>query len=283
MNDDEQPSDAPVAEDAWRTFARPPADALVELDLDDDRPRRAMRALGVEFKDPELLRLALVHRSYLNERGAGAVQVVMQSNERLEYLGDALIGFLTAEYLYRHHPRHPEGDLTANRAALVRTDTLAEWARGYGLHELLYLAHGELGPDGELRPRILAGAFEAVLGAMYLDRGLHVVKRFLRALFDADAARFIGGSREGNYKGRLQELIQERERATPAYRTVESSGPAHDRAFVVEAVLRGRVLGSGSGMSKRAAQQEAARDALERLAHEGVVEVEEAESHGRPV
>jgi ribonuclease III len=268
-------ADSPDATDVPDTapgVERQALTALIELQLDDDRPARAMQALGVTFKQPELLRLALVHRSYLNERGAGALQVVLHSNERLEYLGDALIGFLTAEYLYRHYPRLPEGDLTAFRAALVRTETLAEWAREFGLHELLYLAHGELGPDGELRPRILAGAFEAVLGALYLDRGAREVKRFLRALFDDDAARIIGVSRELNYKGRLQELMQNRERATPAYRTIQATGPAHDREFVVEALLRGQVLGSGSGMSKRVAQQAAARDALERLAREGIVE-----------
>jgi ribonuclease III len=256
-------------------------DALIELDFNDDRPERAMQALGVEVRNPELLRLALVHRSYLNERGAGSLQVVLHSNERLEYLGDALIGFMTAEYLYRHYPRSPEGDLTAYRAALVRTETLAEWARGCGLHELVYVAHGEVGPDGELRPRLLAGVFEAVLGALYLDRGMRVVKSFLHARFAQDAERIIGVSWETNYKGRLQELVQNRQRATPSYRTLSASGPAHDRAFVVEVVLRGEALGSGAGMSKRSAQQAAARDALERLAREGVVE--EAEPDDRSV
>lgn len=238
--------------------------------LDAERLTRAMTALGVTFRRPALLHLALVHRSHLNERGADMQRTIIESNERLEFLGDALLGFIVAEYLYRRYPREPEGRLTAFRASLVRTETLAEWARGFGLDELIYHARGELGPDGELRPRILAGVFEAVLGAIYLDQGMRAARRFLRGLLVADAERIIGISQQTNYKGRLQELIQERLRSTPSYRTVRATGPAHERNFVVEAVVHGRVLGSGAGANKRAAQQEAARDALERLAREGV-------------
>jgi ribonuclease-3 len=245
---------------------------------EDDRLARTMAALGVEFRRPELLRLALVHRSWLNERGADTFVTVVHSNERLEFLGDALLGLICADYVYRHYPDRTEGALTSYRVALVRTETLADWALRFGLQDLIYLARGELGPNGDVRPRILAGAFEAVLGAIYLDRGIRAAKRFMRALLDADAKRIIGGSETTNYKGRLQELIQERERVTPGYRTVRMTGPAHERLFVVEAVLRGQMLGTGTGASKRAAEQEAARDALERLALEGIVE-----SDGRSV
>lgn len=253
--------------------------ALEEITpLDHERLARTMAALGVDFRRPTLLHLALVHRSHLNERGADIERTIIESNERLEFLGDALLGFMVAEYLYRRYPLLPEGRLTAYRASLVRTETLADWARGFGLHDLIYHARGELGPDGELRPRILAGVFESVLGAIYLDRGMRAAKRFLRTLLVADAERIIGISQETNYKGRLQELIQERLRATPSYRTVRASGPAHERMFVVEAVVHGRTLGSGEGANKRTAQQEAARDALERLAREGV-----SDADGRPV
>lgn len=244
----------------------------------DDRAERTMAALGVEFRDPELLRLALVHRSYLNELGTDAAASVTESNERLEFLGDALLGMITGEWLYRRFPDLPEGSLTTYRVALVRTETLAEWAMEFGLHELIYLARGELGPAGEVRPRILAGVFEAVLGAIYLDRGMRVARRFIRELLDVDSDRVIDGSEAMNYKGRLQELIQDRERMTPGYRTVEVTGPAHAHTFVVEAVLADQALGSGSGPSKRAAEQDAARDALERLALEGIVETD-----GRPL
>jgi ribonuclease-3 len=240
----------------------------------DDRPEDAMQELGISFRRPELLRLALVHRSWLNERGAELPTTIARSNERLELLGDAVVGFIVAEYLYRRYPRLSEGSLTSYRASLVRTETLAEWARQFRLHELVYIARGELGPDGEVRPRLLAGVFEAVLGAIYLDRGMRQAKRFMRELLDSDSERFVGINRETNYKGRLQELVQNRERVTPVYRTITQSGPAHDRYFVVEVVVRGRMLGTGSGPNKRTAEQEAARDALERLAAEGIVETD---------
>lgn len=242
------------------------------------RARRAMDAIGVEFRDPSLLRLALVHRSYLNEQGIDSQTIIEESNERLEFLGDSLLGMLSAEYVYRKFPRQSEGVLTTNRVALVRTETLAAWALSFGLQDLIYVSRGELGSDGELRPRALAGTFEAVLGAIYLDRGMRVAKQFMARLFEADAAQMINEGETTNYKGRLQELIQERERVTPGYRTVSVSGPAHDRVFVVEAVLRGQALGSGSGANKRTAEQDAARDALERLALEGIVDTD-----GRPV
>lgn len=239
---------------------------------DGERVQRAMELLGITFREPSLLHMALVHRSYLNEQGIEGEQATLQSNERLEFLGDALLGLICAEYVYSQFPTAPEGILTPHRVSLVRTETLAAWTTRFGLEQLTYLARGEIGPNGELRPRVLAGIFEAVLAAIYLDRGMRVAKRFMRALLDEDAGTLIDTGEPTNYKGRLQELIQNRERVTPGYRTVKTSGPAHDRHFVVEAVLRGQQIGTGSGASKRAAEQEAARDALARLALEGIVE-----------
>jgi ribonuclease III len=240
----------------------------------DDRVRRAMDVLGITFKDRSLLHMALIHKSHLNELGIDGTDVVDQSNERLEFLGDALLGLICAEYVYSRFPYAPEGTLTSHRVALVRTETLADWATRFGLDGLVYLARGEFGPNGEVRPRILAGAFEAVLAAIYLDQGVRVARRFMRQLLDDSADELIDSSEPTNYKGRLQELIQDRERVTPGYRTVKTSGPAHDRHFVVEAVLRGQQIGTGSGASKRAAEQEAARDALKRLALEGIVDTD---------
>lgn len=245
---------------------------------DDERVQRAMESLGIQFRDTEFLRLALVHRSFLNESGVDALDVIRQSNERLEFLGDSLIGFIAADYVYRRYPELPEGGLTSHRVGLVRTETLAEWAMSFNLQDLVYLARGELGPNGEVRARVLAGVFEAVLGAIYLDRGITTARKFMEGLLRDDADRFIGGNEATNYKGRLQELIQNRERVTPGYRTVTATGPAHDRVFVVEAVLRGQSLGQGTGANKRTAEQEAARDALQRLASEGIVDTD-----GRPV
>jgi ribonuclease III len=269
------------AEDQTSADAFPEAAALLNgasLLPDDDRVERAMEALGIDFRNIELLRLALVHRSFLNEREVDALDVIQQSNERLEFLGDSLVGFIAADYVYRQYPDLPEGALTSHRVALVRTETLAEWATSFGLQDFMYIARGEMGPNGEIRARVLAGIFEAVLGAIYLDRGVSAARQFMRGLLRDDADRFIGGNESTNYKGRLQELIQNRERVTPGYRTVTSSGPAHDRVFVVEAVLRGQTLGTGTGANKRTAEQEAARDALERLASEGILDTD-----GRPV
>lgn len=242
----------------------------------DDRPERAAEMLGIEFRNLELLRLALVHRSYLNELGVEQLQVVEDSNERLEFLGDSVLGMITAEFLYQRFPMLPEGMLTAYRTALVRTETLAGWARRFALDELLYIGRGEMTAEGEIRDRILAGVFEAVIAAIYVDRGIRTTRSFLRGLLKRDAEEIITLGQEINYKGRLQELIQERERVTPIYRTVAVSGPAHERVFAVEVVAGGRRLGAGSGSSKRAAQQDAAQDALARLAEEGVTE-----DHGR--
>ena len=238
----------------------------------DQRLQVAAEALGIELHDRELLRLALTHRSYLNEQGADQEQAITESNERLEFLGDSVLGMVTAEFLYERFPKLPEGVLTSYRTALVRTETLAHWARRFELDSLLYLGRGEMAADGEIRDRILAGAFEAVIAAIYLDRGLRTVRRFLHRLLEEEADAIISFGQETNYKGRLQELIQERARVTPVYRTIAVSGPAHDRTFTVEVVVNGRALGVGTGASKRAAQQAAARQALAHLTEEGDAE-----------
>jgi ribonuclease III len=221
--------------------------------------------LQVEFSRWDLLRLALVHRSYLNELGLDSDEAVADSNERLEFLGDAVLGMITGEFLYHEFPDLPEGLLTAYRTALVRTETLADWARRFGLDQHLYLGRGELVNEGDIRDRILAGAFEAIIAAMYLDLGLPVTRDFLRNLLQEDADAIISAGKETNYKGRLQELIQDRQRITPSYNTLSVSGPAHERTFEVEVVVGDERIGIGSGSSKRAAQQEAAKQALDKL------------------
>jgi ribonuclease-3 len=154
---------------------------------------------------------------------------------------------------------------------LVRTPTLARWARRFRLDEFLYLGRGEVPRPGRpVRERILAGAFEAVLGALYLDRGIRVVRRFLHRLLLEEAEGLIAIGQNENYKGRLQELIQDRLRITPVYRTIAVTGPAHQRTFTAEVLIGERPYGVGHGPSKRAAEQEAARRALERLRAEGI-------------
>ncbi len=240
---------------------------IQELKPDDlERLRAVATTLQVEFQRWDLLRLALVHRSYLNELGLESDEAVADSNERLEFLGDAVLGMIIAEFLYNEFPDLPEGQLTAYRTALVRTETLAEWARRFELDAHLYLGRGELISEGDVRDRILAGALEAVIAAIYLDLGLRATRTFLRRLLREDAASIISAGQETNYKGRLQELIQDRHRITPAYHTLNVSGPAHQRTFEVEVVIGEDQVGVGTGSSKRAAQQEAARQALEHLA-----------------
>lgn len=238
---------------------------------EDERAEQAAKALGIDFHDLDLLRLALTHRSYLNEQGVEQLTAVHHSNERLEFLGDAILGMITAEFLFERHPDLPEGTLTAYRTALVRTETLAEWARRFQIDAYMYLGRGETADDGEIRDRILAGAFEAVIAAIFLDQGLGAARDFLQMLLEEDAEGIISVGQETNYKGRLQELIQEWKRITPVYNTLSVEGPAHDRTFTVEVVVENQQLGVGVGSSKRTAQQVAARRALLRLAAEGVI------------
>jgi len=240
---------------------------------DAERLMRAELALGARFRDRELLRRALTHRSYVNELGRDP----SDSNERLEFLGDATLGFLVAAWLYERFGELPEGDLTARRVALIRTDTLAHWSRQLGLGPLLYLSKGETAPD-VLSDRILANAFEALLAAIYLDAGLAVASTFLAGrLVEADA--IIARLSSENYKGRLQELVQDPAqrpkvlagagglpigggRFTPSYEVVARGLPATGNAFTVEVRVDGRALGVGEGSNKRLAEQAAARDAL---------------------
>jgi ribonuclease-3 len=237
----------------------------------DERVLQAMEALGIAFRRPDLLRQALTHLSYVYERSRSTQAAVEEANERLEFLGDAVLELLVSEFLYRRFPTASEGELTAYRAALVRTPTLACWARRFRLDEFLYLGRSEVPRPGRpVRERILAGAFEAVLGALYLDRGIRVVRRFLHRLLLEEAEGLIAIGQNENYKGRLQELIQDRLRITPVYRTIAVTGPAHQRTFTAEVLIGERPYGVGHGPSKRAAEQEAARRALERLRAEGI-------------
>ncbi len=236
----------------------------------DDRAEQAAEALDVTFNDLDLLRLALTHRSYLNEQGVEQLKAVHHSNERLEFIGDSILGMITAEFLYQRYPDLPEGSLTAYRTALVRTETLAEWARRFQLDSSLYLSRGESADEGDIRDRILAGAFEAVIAAIYFDQGLEATRDFLHVLLEEDAEEIISVGQETNYKGRLQELVQEWKRVTPVYNTLSVEGPAHERTFTVEVLVDGEPLGQGAGSSKRMAQQVAAQRALVRLSAEGV-------------
>ena len=222
------------------------------------------RQIGISFNDPKLLRLALTHRSVLHDwllLEEGAVDAILQSNERLEFLGDAVLGAIVAERLYQVDPVADEGTLTRHRVALVRAEALVIWARELHLHEALYLGTGE-SVTTSVRDRMLAGAFEAVVGAIYLDQGRGAAAKFVNDFLDRDMNAILADEASANPKGRLQEVVQERRFDQPVYRTVAESGPDHAREFTVEVLVNGESVGTGHGRSMREAQQSAAREAL---------------------
>jgi len=217
--------------------------------------------LGVYFNNPSLLEQALVHSSYINEN----LDLAPTSNERLEFLGDAVLGLVVAEKLYQDLPDSTEGEMTKLRAALVRRDALARAARAIRLGDYLYLGKGEEASGGRRKPVNLAGALEAVIAAIFLDQGSATAKNFILRLFNKELQKVVSQGAGVDYKSQLQELIQAREQQTPAYYVIEAKGPDHDRRFTVEVRAGDTVLGRGSGKSKKEAETEAARSALERL------------------
>lgn len=217
--------------------------------------------LGFRFRQPALLREALTHTSYVNENPSE----VTTDNERLEFLGDAVFDLLVAEVLYQRYPKAQEGELTAMRAALVKTDTLARVSHRLNVADHLLLGRGEEASGGRRRPANLCAGLEAIIAATYLDQGLDVARRLVHDLL-GDAIDALGVSMATrDPKSRLQEQIQADLHCTPVYRTVSQSGPDHAKEFMVEVAVGDRVLGTGRGPSKQSAEQAAARDALATL------------------
>lgn len=217
--------------------------------------------LQYRFKNPALLEEALRHSSYANEhRGANVF-----SNERLEFLGDSVLGFVTAEYLFAKHPNAPEGELTHLRALLVCEDSLHEVAQRLALGGYLKLGNGEESCGGRTRPSILADATEAVLAAVYLDGGIGAARALIhRVLLDTEREDDAEEKRR-DYKTLLQEFVQRAPERRLAYRLTGESGPDHDKTFYFEVLLNGTVAGRGAGRSKKEAEQMAAKAALEAL------------------
>jgi len=218
-------------------------------------------ALGVTFKDKSLLTRALTHRSYLNENS----DLPYLDNERLEFLGDALLDFIAAEFLYQRFPEMPEGDLTSLRAALVKGDTLARFALDLGLPQYLLMSRGEEAARGRERAPLLAGAFEALIGALYLDQGLSAAREFILCFLPAESERVHALRLDRDAKSMLQELSQGKLQVTPLYRLVETRGPDHAKDFTIAVILNDIEYGRGTGRNKQTAEQEAARVALENL------------------
>jgi ribonuclease-3 len=219
------------------------------------------QSLGITFNNISLLEQALVHSSYVNENPG----VAPTSNERLEFLGDAVLGLVVAERLYQDFPQFTEGQMTRLRAALVRRETLARMAQAIGLGDHLYLGKGEEASGGRQKPVNLAGAIEAVIGAIFLDQGLARARDFTLRLLETDLREAVTRGDSIDYKSELQELIQAKEQQIPTYHVIESTGPDHDKRFTVEVRVGDTLLGRGSGKSKKTAESEAARAALEKL------------------
>jgi ribonuclease-3 len=224
----------------------------------------AEKALKVTFSNKALLQRALTHRSYLNENP----DYPLEDNERLEFLGDAILDFITGEYLYHRFPEMPEGRLTNLRSALVRTETLANFATQLDLGAHLLLGRGEEDSGGRRRSAILCDAFEAFIGALYLDSDLETVRRFAYAIIDPALQAILAADTDKDAKSRLQEVAQSHYQLTPTYRTVLEEGPDHAKEFTVEAVIGGKVYGRGKGFSKQNAAQAAAQAALQVLERE---------------
>jgi len=218
-------------------------------------------ALGISFRDKSLLTRALTHRSYLNENP----NLPYLDNERLEFLGDAILDFVAAEFLYQRFPEMSEGDLTSLRAALVKGDTLARFAIDLGLPEYVLMSHGEEAAHGRERAPLLAGTFEALVGALYLDQGFEAARALILRLLPTEADRVHHQRLDRDAKSMLQELAQGTLQVTPQYRLVETRGPDHAKEFTIEVVLKDKVYGQGTGRNKQTAEQEAARVALEAL------------------
>lgn len=216
--------------------------------------------LGYSFKQPDLLELALTHPSVSHEKGKK-----LANNQRLEFLGDAVLQLVISAELYKQFPDRDEGALSKACARLVNREALAERAMKISLGTELVLSRGEEKNNGRQRPSALADAFEALVGAIYLDGGFTQAKKFIRTRFKDVLADADTGRHTGNPKGELQEILQGKNAASPEYRLLEMEGPDHDRSFICAVRHSGRELARGSGKSKKTAEMAAARAAIEAL------------------
>ena len=220
---------------------------------------RLEAAIGYSFRNIGLLHNALAHSSYANERWHDS----LKSNERLEFLGDSILGMLVAEYLYRNFPDRPEGELTRMRADMVCERALARVAAELNLGEHMLLGKGEEQGGGRTRESILADAVESVIAACFLDGGMDAAKNFVERFILVNVP--VRQLKNADYKTTLQELIQQKKDNTLSYRLAGESGPDHDKEFVVELSINGKVVSTGVGTSKKRAEQDAARQALEAM------------------
>jgi ribonuclease III len=228
--------------------------------VEEELPLIFAKRVGINFTNIGLLTRALTHRSYLNEHKS-----VLEDNERLEFLGDAVLDFLVGAWLYNRFPEMAEGQLTRFRAALVGNHQLAEFARKIDLGSALRLGKGEADSGGRERSTLLGSAFEALIGSLYLDQGISVVNQFLEPFLEDAVIGILSARRDQDPKSKLQEWSQAQGYGTPTYRTVSAVGPDHDKIFEVEVSINGHVYGMGRGSSKQIAAKISAQIALESL------------------
>lgn len=219
-----------------------------------------LKKINLAFKNPKILEQAFYHRSYLNE-----VKLDIQSNERLEFLGDSVLSLIITRYLYLSRPNDAEGELTNLRAFIVKTNSLAKAAKNLGLGKYLRFSKGEEMGGGRDNPQLLANTYEAMLGAIYLDQGIDAVKKViaqtLLSLFESELR--LGPPKDA--KSSLQEIVQEKFKQSPRYKILQTSGPDHARQFIVAVYIRDKQYGKGSGSSKQIAEEHAAAEALHQL------------------
>ncbi len=226
----------------------------------EESPRAFAARLGLEFNDYRLISRALTHRSYINEHPEA-----LEDNERLEFLGDAVLDFLVGAWLYNRFPEMSEGQLTRMRSALVRTEQLADFARKLDLAGAMRLGRGEAESGGRERSALLCATFEALVGAIYMGAGIPAVRSFVEPLLDGIAHQIYASGKMHDPKSRLQEWTQAQGNGAPRYDTISESGPDHAKVFEIEVFIDGTSYGKGTGLSKQSAAKAAAQEALTRL------------------
>lgn len=217
------------------------------------------KKIGITFSDPKLIQKAFTHRSYLNENGEG-----LEHNERLEFLGDAVLQLVVTVYLYEQYPQKPEGELTSWRSALVKGNHLAVVAQKLDLGEYLRLSKGEEATGGREKPYILANTTEAVIGAIYIEKGYDVAKQFIQEFILRKLEEILKKGLHIDAKSHFQEKAQEYLSITPSYKLISDEGPDHDKCFVMGVYLEEELIAQGEGTSKQKAEQAAAKAALEK-------------------
>lgn len=219
------------------------------------------KKLGITFKDDTLLKNALVHRSYLNENREKA----LENNERLEFLGDAVLELIISAELFIKYPNKTEGELTSIRSAIVRTESLAQESRRLGIGENILMSKGEQDSGGQEKDFILANTYEAILGAIYLDSGIKECKEFVKRTALKKLPRVISEELFIDPKTKIQELVQAKYKVTPTYKVITEHGPDHDKSFTVALKVGNKVMAKGSGLSKQKAEEEAAQKSIDIL------------------